>query len=226
MLDAEVNPKLSSLAEGKLCAEESVIDIGTIADMGSVERSFRLTNTSATTIIITEIRSTCSCLRIETRPQSVASGESIDIVTRFNPEGRSGAFKLNILVYTTLDTTLPTERLTLTGEVKCGDELSHLPIRMGELRLSRKSVTLDRSTLSERIAVANIGDSDVRLSARSTVEGLTFSTEPEVLMAGHEGDIIIGYTPQGAMQDIETMVIVEGCSGRASERMIKITIKR
>ena len=225
-LDAEVTPSLSPTAEGALQAECGTIDIGTIADIASVEQSFRLTNTTTTTIVITEIRSTCSCLRVETRPQSVASGESLDIVTRFNPEGRSGDFSLNIFVYTTLDTTLPTTRLTLTGKVECGDELSHLPIRMGELRLSRKSVVLNSTTLSERIAVANVGDSEVRLSARSTVEGLTLRCEPEVLQPGHEGDIVIGYKPQGAIHDIETMIIIEGCKGRASERMIKITIKR
>ncbi len=225
-LDAEVNPSLSAKAEGALRAEHSTINIGTIEDVASVTQSFRLTNTTTTTIAITEIRSTCSCLRVETKPRSIASGESINIVTRFNPEGRSGDFSLNIFVYTTLDTTLPTERLTLMGEVQCGDDMSHLPIRMGELRLSRNSVMFDNSTRTERIAVANVGDRDITLSARSTVEGLMLHSEPEVLKPGNEGDIVISYSPSMMTHDIETMLIIEGCSAKASERMIKITIKR
>lgn len=225
-LDAKVNPQVSTEAKGALSAERSTIEIGAIEDMASVTESFRLTNTTATTIAITEIRSTCSCLKVETKPRSIASGESIDIVAHFNPEGRSGTFSLNILVYTSLDTTLPTERLTLTGEVVCGDDMSHLPIRMGELRLSRNSVTLDSSTRTERIAVANVGDRNIRLSASSTANGLSLHTEPEVLMPGDEGDIVISYTPTAFTTDFETMLIIEGCGGRPSDRVIKITIKR
>lgn len=225
-LDAKVNPQVSTEAKGALRAERSTIEIGAIEDMASVTESFRLTNTTATTIAITEIRSTCSCLKVETKPRSIASGESIDIVAHFNPEGRSGTFSLNILVYTSLDATLPTERLTLTGEVVCGDDMSHLPIRMGELRLSRNSVTLDSSTRTERIAVANVGDRNIRLSASSTANGLSLHTEPEVLMPGDEGDIVISYTPTAFTTDFETMLIIEGCGGRPSERVIKITIKR
>lgn len=225
-LDAEVNPSLSAKADGALRAEHSTINIGTIEDVASVTQSFRLTNTTATTIAITEIRSTCSCLKVETKPRSIASGESIDIVARFNPEGRSGDFTLNIFVYTSLDATLPTERLTLTGEVVCGDDMSHLPIRMGELRLSRNSVTLNSSTRTERIAVANVGDREIILSARPTVEGLRLYTEPNVLEPGCEGDIVISYAPTTSANDIETMLIIDGCGGRPSERVIKITIKR
>ena len=225
-LDAEVNPKQSAIAEGSLKAEEETIDIGTIEDTGSVVESFKLTNTTSTTIAITEIRSTCSCLRVETTPRSIASGESIDIKVRFNAEGRSGNFALNIFVYTSLDTKLPTERLTLTGEVLCGDDMSHLPIRMGELRLSRNSVTFDSSTRTERIAVANTGNRDLRLSVRSTVEGVRLYTEPEVLKSGSEGDIVISYTPTQLVAEFDTMLIIEGCNGRPSERVIKITIKR
>lgn len=225
-LDAKVNPQVSTEAKGALRIERSTIEIGAIEDMTSVTESFRLTNTTATTIAITEIRSTCSCLKVETKPRSIASGESIDIVAHFNPEGRSGTFSLNILVYTSLDATLPTERLTLTGEVVCGDDMSHLPIRMGELRLSRNSVTLDSSTRTERIAVANVGDRDIRLSASSPANGLSLYTEPEVLMPGDEGDIVISYTPTAFTTDFETMLIIEGCGGRPSDRVIKITIKR
>jgi hypothetical protein len=68
----------------------------------------------------------------------------------------------------------------------------------------------------------------MRLSAHTTLEGLTLRTEPEVLQAGEEGDIVISYAPKSNdIAEVETIVIIEGCgTARPSERMIKITIKR
>jgi hypothetical protein len=102
---------------------------------------------------------------------------------------------------------------------------------MGTLRLSRKSVTLDGVrrdiTRTERIAIANSGTRDLRLTAQSTTPSITLRTEPEILAPGAEGDIVISYTPtEEVTTDMETMLVVEGCEARASERVIRITIKR
>jgi hypothetical protein len=47
------------------------------------------------------------------------------------------------------------------------------------------------------------------------------------LAPGAEGDIVISYTPtEEVTTDMEAMLVVEGCEARASERVIRITIKR
>ena len=227
-IDKVVNPSLSTVAKRAVRAERSVVEIGTIKQDEQREVSFTLKNTSASTVAITELRSTCSCLRVATKPKALRAGEEIEVVAMFNPAGRNGGFSIPILLYTTLDPKHPTLRLTVEGNVVATDEWSHLAESMGTLRLSRKSVTFDRNTRTERIAVVNVGENPVTLSAKPTAEGITLRTEPELLQPNAEGDIVITYSPTTEpMRDIETAIIVEGCgTARPSERMIKIIIKK
>ena len=227
-LDALVNPTLSEVAQGVIIAEPATRNMGEVADSERVNAYFVLRNTTTEAIEITEIRSSCSCLKVTTPITRIEAGESIALRAEFNPVGRNGGFSIPILLYTTLDPKHPTLRLTVEGNVVATDEWSHLPESMGTLRLSRKSVTFDRNTRTERIAVVNVGENPVTLSAKPTTEGITLRTEPELLQPNAEGDIVITYSPTTEpMRDIETAIIVEGCgTARPSERMIKITIKK
>ena len=227
-LDALVHPTLSEVAEGAIVAEPAARNMGQVADSERVNAYFVLRNTTTEAIEISEIRSSCSCLKVTTPITRIEAGESITLRAEFNPAGRNGGFSIPILLYTTLDPKHPTLRLTVEGSVVATDEWSHLPERMGTLRLSRKSVTFDRNTRTERIAVVNVGNSAIRLSAQPTIEDITLHTEPTQLMPNQEGDIVITYAPTTYPKfDLETAIIVEGCgTTRPTERMIKITIKK
>lgn len=227
-LDALVNPTLSEVAEGAIVAEPAVRNMGKVADTDKVNAYFTLRNTTTEVINITDIRPTCSCLEVASPITHIETGESVTLRAEFNPTGRSGGFSIPILLYTTLDAAHPTARLTVEGFVVTTDEWSHLPERMGTLRLSRKSITFDRNTRTERIAIANVGDRPITLSAQPTIEDITLHTEPTQLMPNEEGDIVITYAPTTYPKfDLETAIIVEGCgTTRPTERMIKITIKK
>lgn len=226
-LDALVNPTLSVVAEGAIVAEPATCNMGEVADTDKVNAYFTLRNTTTEAIEISSIRSSCSCLKVATPIKSIEVAESVTLRAEFNPAGRNGGFSIPILLYTPLDAEHPTLRLVVEGSVVATDEWSHLPERMGTLRLSRKSITFDRNTRSERIAVVNVGESPMTLSTQSTTEGITLRTEPTQLMPNQEGDIVITYTPKTEPRlDIEIAIIVEGCgTTRPTERMIKITIK-
>ena len=227
VLDALVNPTLSEVAVGAIVAEPTTRNMGEVADSDKVNAYFTLRNTTTEAIEITEIRSSCSCLKVTTHITHIEAGESVTLRAEFNPAGRNGGFSIPILLYTPLDCKHPTARLTVEGSVVATDEWSHLPESMGMLRLSRKSVTFDRNTRTERIAVVNVGERPISLSAQPTIEGITLRTEPKQLLHNEEGDIVITYTPTAEpMHDIETAIIIEGCGqARPTERMIKITIK-
>ena len=227
-LDALVNPTLSEVAVGAIVAEPATRNMGEVADSDKVNGYFTLRNTTTEAIEITEIRSSCSCLKVVTPITRIEAGESVTLRAEFNPSGRNGGFSIPILLYTPLDSKHPTVRLTVEGSVIATDEWSHLPERIGTLRLSRKSVTFDRDTRTERIAVVNVGERPISLSAQPTIEGITLRTEPELLQPNAEGDIVITYSlTTEPMRDIETAIIVEGCgTARPSERMIKIIIKK
>lgn len=225
-LDSLVNPAVSKVAEDAIVADERHKNIGTTEADELVRVSFTLRNTTSEPIAITEIRSSCSCLKLTTKPQVIKARESISINASLNTEGRKGKFRHNIFVYTTLDSNHPTERLTLEGVIKNDDNWLHLPESIGDVRLSRKEVTIEGRG-EERIAMANTSTKTMRLKALSTIAGLTLHTEPEVIEAGAEGNIVISYKPNKMIvSDIETMLIVEGVEASAMERTIKIKIKR
>ena len=225
-LDSHVRPKLSTIAKRGIAAERSTIEVGEIDDSSKTKAEFTLRNTTSSTVVITQLRSTCSCLKVLTRPKALRPNESIIIEVEFNPTGRGGAFSKEVYVYTSLDSSSPTELLTLKGKIRSTDEWSHLPVRMGSLRLSRNSVTLSNITLTERIVVVNTSTTPITLTAQPTISGLEFRTEPRVLMPNVESDIVISYRPtERITNNIETAIIVEGCgTARPTERMIKIKI--
>ena len=228
-IDAMIHPTLSTTAERGIRGES--ITIGEIDGAQRIAVHFTLHNTTDRCVTIREFRTLCNCLRVTTAPRSLQPGESMTLEAQFDPLGRIGEFEHPIYVYTSLDEHNPTERLLLSGEITTTDTFSHLRYRMGELRLSRTAVTLDGikvgTTRSERIMVANSGNSDMSLRATTTIEGLKFSITPTTLRPGEEGEITISYKPNELPPyDIETIIVVDGCGAKPTERMIKITIKR
>lgn len=227
-IDSIVNPTLSTVAHRGVCGES--VSVGKIDDSKSITVSFTLCNTTDDSVTITEFRTLCSCLQVETEPKSLQPKESMTIEAQFNHVARAGVFEHVIYVYTSLDEHYPTERLTLTGEIVTADRFSHLRCLMGTLRLSRKEVVLDGikagATRSERIVVANSGTETITVSATPTIEGLSIA--PVTLMPNEEGELVVSYTTDRLpAYDVETMVVVEGVTTpRPTQRMIKITIKR
>lgn len=229
-LDSLVNPALSAQNHGAVVAENMEIDLGEINGNERYSATYRLRNTTEHPIAITTLRSSCSCLRVESSPQSIPAGETIDINVTFTPAGRSGEFDLATLVYTTLDDSYPTLRLRLVGDIAAEESFAHLPYNMGGLRLSRREVTFEGTkpgtTRHEYIVVGNATTKQLRISSRATVEGLSLSTSPEVLEPGEEGEIRISYSPTHPYNDTRTVLIVEGITASATERMIDVTIRK
>lgn len=223
-LDSLVNPPQSTKGAGALIAEPRTIELGTIEGEELVNFSFELRNTTEQKITVTHMRPSCGCITVMTEPTSIEPNASLSVVARFNPAGRSSSFRYTIKIYTDLDSALPTEQVTLTGDVHSTDEWQHLPKRAGALRLSRKEVIINGEG-EERIAVANSSDRAIELTSRSTIAGLTLRCEPQVLEPGGEGDIVISYRGE-ATTTLNTMLILEGISATPSERMIRVTIKR
>ena len=158
--------------------------------------------------------------------EALQPGDSGKVSLSFNPVGRNGAFSIDVFAYTDIDSDRPTERLTLIGEVRANDNWSHLRYTAGDLRLSRRQVHFKANT-EERIVCANAGDKPLRITARSTVDGLTLRTEPEIIAPNTSGAIIISYrAEERSAMTLRTMLILEGVESSPTERMITVTIEK
>ena len=223
-LDSLVNPENSTKGAGVLEVSPTTLKLGDISADEVVYFNFEVKNASQKSVAITEFRSSCGCVKVFSKPQTIAPGSTIRVSASFDPTGRSSAFSYRVNIYTDLDAELPTERVTVEGSVVSDDKWQHLPKMAGALRLSRNDVEIT-SRGRERIAVANSGENEMAITAKATVEGLSLRCEPEVLKPGCEGNIFIEYKGD-ATSDLNTILILEGVAASPAERIIKVKLKR
>lgn len=229
-IDSMMEARLTPTTNNIFAVDSHTIHLGTVEAGATTTAKCTLRNTTPRKVAITRVESTCGCLGASVDSSVLDPNESTTLSIAFNSTGRGGDVKYDILVYSSEAERCPSLRLTVVATIKCGDSWSHLKKSMGALRISRREVVLDNITANkrrtERIAIANPTSGAVRLSARSTIEGLTFSTSPEVLQSGEEGDIVISYLAATPLTSpVETFIVVEGITATPAERIIRITLR-
>ncbi|MGN0201550.1 MAG: DUF1573 domain-containing protein [Candidatus Cryptobacteroides sp.] len=116
------------------------LDGGTLKeDDEPVEYVFGFTNTSSGTVVITKVRTDCSCLSAKVQERSIAPGESGNIVLSYSPHGRNGSFLSKAYVHTDRS---PQVEAVLTLKIKVEDD-SPYPYRMGRYALGTKEIVFE-----------------------------------------------------------------------------------
>lgn len=232
-LDSLMAPRLVEGAGGLLRFDTLQCDMGVIYESGSVfVASYPFTNISNDTLCISRVSTNCGCTSAVLSDTVYAPGESGVIKIIFNPRGRSGTVDTNAFVYTTQWAAAPVAKLTLLGNVIDENEWRHLPCSMGVLRLKRKELSFEPlqagTSPQMRIPCANTGERPLRLSSCLMPAFATFSTEPEEIAPGEEGDIIITIHGEKlpAVVPAAFRVVVDGVEGRLSDRIINVTIEK
>lgn len=200
-------------------------------DDGAWSAKVEWSNKSDKPLVVTSVKTSCSCLQAVARRESVAKGGHSVLELRYNPKGHPGMVEQRVFVYTNLSTSLPTAVLKIKGEVK--PSLNHsasYPYSRGVLLLRRDTVVFDGSkSQQERIACMNNGSRAMRLEADTLLSsrGLKLRTEPEVLAAGEKGDVIISYTPeQDDKKPLWLKLYINGLALPPRAREIIIQIKK
>ena len=94
-------------------------DFGRVKAGDILEHLFVLENDSADILRITNISTSCSCTTSELEKKELLSGESVDIIIRFNTQGYYG--KSRQFVYINTDRkNRPVIKITLTADVEGG----------------------------------------------------------------------------------------------------------
>lgn len=87
--------------KAKITFESSRYDFGYIQESkGIVTHSFEFTNNGDAPLIIVDTRSTCGCTASHFTKEPIAPKAKGSIDVQFNPEGRPGAFRKEVKVYT------------------------------------------------------------------------------------------------------------------------------
>lgn len=203
------------------------LSFGEIAEEGGLwSRTIKWQNRGEKPLVITRLTSSCSCLRAESGREPVACGKWSSITLHYSPERRGGYVNQRVYIYTNLSDKLPTAVVTLSGRVKPSlDRSADYPFSKGELLLRRDTISIE---LGEQVRVAcmNGGKQALRLRHNGllTEQGVTMHTEPRVLQAGQEGDLIVSASATIARRGFVQMVI-DGLSVPPRQRTVVVEIK-
>lgn len=224
-LDSVANPRTVAGEWLEIVGGES-LSFGTIdEDCGKWCGSVSLKNVGTKPLVITTLRSTCSCLQVVAPKGAIGVGKSVEVSLTYYPKGHPGSVEQRVYVYTNLSTTTPTKVLRLRGVVtpsknKAGD----YPFSRGELRMRQDTVSLQEGGVV-RVACLNSGTRALRLECDTllSAKGLRLRTEPAVLKGGEEGDLVISATGAEAGQMLK--LYIKGLVLPPRQRFITIKIE-
>lgn len=189
---------------------------------------YNVTNTGNEPLRILRMSTTCSCVSAICGSQVIRPGESSFISVRYDPKGHPGRFERRIFVYTR-EGDRPSAILTLSVSVSAGSELlESYPVQMGVLRLRRTEVCFDadRGKSVEKIRFINLSGRPMKLQCENLFlpECIGFSTRPETVEDGEEGEILITYDPSKGGSRDRVPVIVKGLDVPPSQSTILVRI--
>ena len=188
---------------------------------------FRVTNVSERVIDITRLVSTCSCASATASRMKVASGDSAEIIVRYDPKGHPGKFQRKVFVYT--GEKEPSAVLRLTVDVRNGADISNdWPVQMGCIRLRRAEVSFDADERAVgKLRFINLDDRSISLECDRFFlpECLSFRTEPETVGPGMEGEIVLSYDPSGKGARETMKVIINGLGVPPGKSSITVKLK-
>ncbi len=208
----------SFVLEGKALAfSHSTIMLDTISeDDGGVEAIYFFRNTTQKPISITQIQVSCSCVETYFSTEVIQPGEQSKFRAVYHPLGYPGSFNRYMTIYTSLSQEEPTARVYLRGFTKPSRNLSNrFPFHIGDLYLKQDGVVFKNTTQRqvERVLVFNASDSPLTISAKLP-EGLTLYTEPAIIPAGTEGDIVVrSEMLKSSMEESVIEVNLDGIKG-------------
>lgn len=200
------NPKAES--SSPLQFVPSKVDFGAIEEMsGAWQGSAKLVNTGTDTVVVTQIKTTCGCLKAEVHKRVLAPKDSVVVVLKYYPRGHAGNVMQRVLVYANLSKEHPSAILQLRGVVTASvDRSDDYPYTRGTLRLRQDMVRFEgKKRQIVRVACMNGGSTVLRpeVDTLLTPKWLNVRFEPKELASKQEGDMVVEYVPHEA--DAATM---------------------
>lgn len=197
-IDSVTNPPIRRIET--LCFDTEMVQVGRLCEDDTPSTyHFRFENRGDSPLVITDVRTSCGCLRAIFSRRPVPAGARGQIDVTFDPENQAGSLNRRIYVYTNASATHPSARLTLCGEVlPTREHWSHYRVVLSPFLRARRAKVVFRQMsrsqqLTERIECVNTGQKPLRLTtvASKCPQFVSFRTEPEVIAPGQIADLEI-----------------------------------
>ncbi|MBR5106184.1 MAG: DUF1573 domain-containing protein [Alistipes sp.] len=191
--------EFNSVEDSPLRFVNDVVSFGTIDEMSGVwQGRAKLRNSGADTIVVTQVKSTCGCLKAESAKRVLAPKEEVVVALKYYPRGHAGRVRQRVLLYTNLSNERPSTVLTLTGMVTAAEDKSfYYPYTRGVLRLRQDTVRLSGEREVQRIAIMNGGSTELKLEVDTHFlpKGVSVRFEPSKIAPKGQGDMVVEYNP-------------------------------
>ena len=186
-LDSIASPRT---AKSAIVVDSKVIDLGRVAESAVAEGCITLRNSGAEAIAY-RTRTTCRCL--SSGSGVVRGSQSSKVAFRFAGKGFPGPFSHKLFIYADTTENLPVAVVDIKGYVVAdADRSVDYPYICGVLLLRQPGVKVE-SHSTARIACMNSGKQEAVIEKDSLLSSpeLEIYTEPRVLKAGEQGDLVI-----------------------------------
>lgn len=233
-IDSIVNPKPLPNGDSYLKVETKSINFGTLNDTDSpVECTFKIESATNQELRVTQVKTTCGCTVAKFDTTTLVKGDKGTITLTYSPKGYKGDISVKGYIYTNISSKQPTAVVELTGHVKSSDQWSHLPYKMGALRVKNKRVTFEPigkgMSPTMTILCANSGTTPIEIRGSELPEFATLKCVPTTLQPNSEGELLI--TINGAALPTDESwhqfsFKIEGVDAQPIERTIKVTIEK
>ena len=229
--------KLDSVSNPKLAPNSNVLEFDKLhitaepmtEDDSPESFTYTFRNKSQSSLTISRIVSTCSCVQATCDRKEVAPGEYATVKVIYNPKGHPGNFERKIFVYTD-ENIQPSATLRLSVQVSSGtDKSGQFPVAMGKIRLRSKEVQVSAKGRSvETLVYMNISDAPLTLLCEDMLlpDCVQFRSEPQTVGKGQEGKIIITYDPAADGKGRkEYLLVLKDMGLPPSQSSIKIKVE-
>lgn len=229
--------KLDSVSNPKLAPNSNALEFDRLhitaepmtEDDSPESFTYTFRNQSQSSLTVSRIVSTCSCVRAACDRTVVAPGEYATVRVTYDPKGHPGSFERRIFVYTD-ENIQPSATLRLSVQVSSGaDKSGQFPVDMGKIRLRSKEVKASANGRSvETLVYMNVSDAPVTLRCEEMLlpDCISFRSEPETVGKGEEGRIVITYDPAADGKGRkEYLLVLKDLGLPPSQSSIKIKVE-
>ena len=221
-------PKAAENSSLQFATEE--VNFGTIDEMSGVwQGSAVATNIGTEPISITQIKSTCGCLKAEMPKRVLAPKESVKVALKYYPRGHAGRVLQRVLLYANGATEQPSAILRLRGVVTASaDRSDDYPYSRGVLRLRQDTVRLSGEREVLRLAFMNGGSTELKLAVNANLlpKGMKVRFEPSEVAPKGEGEMVVEYVPTTEKSPaVFGKIYIEGLNLPPRQSVIDVILK-
>jgi hypothetical protein len=181
-------------AQPRLVASHETIDMGPVVWKTPSVATFTLQNRGDSSLVLTKVLPSCGCTQVNWSKDPIQPNATANVTATYDALAL-GHFNKSLLVYSNASKTPLTLHLQGDVVVEKVNYSSEYPVRIGSVSIDRNEIIFDDVNRGDHpqeiIHVVNRGRASYSPELMHLPSYLTAKMQPERILGGHKGDIIV-----------------------------------